>query len=94
MLPVTHGEAYTRLQIMLYSLLMIVTTVFPFMTGMSGMIYLIGVSVLNLRFMQWAVRVYNGRDKQAPQAMFWYSIKYIMWLFVVLLLDHYSVIFI
>jgi len=94
MLPVTHGEAYTRLQIMLYTLLMVITTLFPFMTGMSGMIYLIGVSVLNLRFMQWAVRVYQGRDKRAPLAMFWYSIKYIMWLFAVLLLDHYSVIFV
>jgi len=92
MLPVTHGESYTRLQILLYTLLMIITTVFPFMTGMSGIIYLIGATVLNLRFLYWALRVYKAEDKAAPLAMFWYSIKYIMWLFVVLLVDHYSVV--
>lgn len=90
MLPVTHGESYTRLQILLYSVLMVLTTLFPFMTGMSGLIYLLGVTVLNARFIQWAWRVFQGRDRQAPLAMFWFSIKYIMWLFAVLLLDHYG----
>lgn len=90
MLPVTHGESYTRLQILLYSVLMVLTTLFPFMTGMSGLIYLAGVIVLNIRFMQWAWRVYQGADSQAPLNMFWFSIKYIMWLFAVLLLDHYG----
>ncbi|MCV6611472.1 MAG: heme o synthase [Amphritea sp.] len=90
MLPVTHGESYTRLQILLYSVLMVLTTLFPFMTGMSGLIYLAGMTVLNIRFMQWAWRVYHGTDSQAPLAMFWFSIKYIMWLFAVLLLDHYG----
>lgn len=89
MLPVTHGLGYTRLQIMLYSLLMIATTLLPVMTGMSGLIYLIGISALNARFMQWAIRVYRGRDAQAPMAMFRYSINYIMGLFMVLLIDHY-----
>ncbi|BBB27629.1 heme o synthase [Amphritea japonica] len=89
MLPVTHGEAYTRLHIMLYSVLMVLTTLFPFMTGMSGVIYLMGVTLLNLRFIQWAVRVYRGSDRAAPIAMFWFSVKYIMWLFAVLLVDHY-----
>ncbi|MBQ0756761.1 MAG: heme o synthase [Amphritea sp.] len=89
MLPVTHGEEYTRLHILLYTVLMIITTLFPVMTGMSGVIYLIGVTVLNLRFIQWAVRVYRAKDAAAPMAMFWFSVKYIMWLFVVLLVDHY-----
>lgn len=89
MLPVTHGEEYTRLHILLYTILMIITTLFPVMTGMSGVIYLIGVTVLNLRFIQWAVRVYRANDVAAPMAMFWFSVKYIMWLFVVLLVDHY-----
>lgn len=89
MLPVTHGEEYTRLHILLYTVLMVITTLFPVMTGMSGVIYLIGVTVLNLRFIQWAVRVYRANDIAAPMAMFWFSVKYIMWLFVVLLVDHY-----
>jgi protoheme IX farnesyltransferase len=92
MLPVTHGLSYTRLQILLYSLLMIATTLLPVMTGMSGLIYLLGVSALNVRFMQWAIRVFRGRDDQAPMAMFRYSINYIMGLFVVLLVDHYLLI--
>ncbi|WP_290703235.1 heme o synthase [Amphritea sp.] len=89
MLPVTHGEEYTRLHILLYTVLMVITTLFPVMTGMSGVIYLIGVTVLNLRFIQWAVRVFRANDTAAPMAMFWFSVKYIMWLFVVLLVDHY-----
>ncbi|MDO6563863.1 heme o synthase [Amphritea sp. 1_MG-2023] len=91
MLPVTHGEQYTRLQILLYTVLMVLTTLFPFMTGMSGLVYLIGVTLLNLRFMQWAVRVFLAKEHAAPMAMFWYSVKYIMWLFVVLLVDHYII---
>lgn len=91
MLPVTHGEQYTRLQIVLYTVLMVLTTLFPYMTGMSGLIYLIGVTLLNLRFCQWAVRVYQAKDAAAPMAMFWFSVKYIMWLFVVLLVDHYVI---
>lgn len=93
MLPVTHGETYTRLQILLYTVLMIITTLFPYMTGMSGLIYLGGVTLLNLRFLQWALRVYRSEGGEAPLAMFWFSIKYIMWLFALLLVDHYSMLF-
>jgi len=89
MLPVTHGERFCRLQIMLYTLLMIATTALPFLTGMSGSIYLIGVSALNLRFLWWAWIVLKGDDRQQPMALFKYSIAYIMWLFAVLLVDHY-----
>ena len=90
MLPVTHGVRYTSLQILLYTILMIATTLLPVMTGMSGIIYLVGVSLLNIRFLQWALRLYRGRDSTAPMAMFRYSINYIMGLFVVLLVDHYG----
>ncbi|WP_421863473.1 heme o synthase [Motiliproteus sp.] len=89
MLPVTHGVDYTALQIVLYSLLMIATTMLPLMTGMCGLWYLVGVSVLNMRFLQWAWRVYQDPLGTAPMAMFYYSITYIMALFVVLLADHY-----
>ena len=93
MLPVTHGEAFTKLQIILYTLLMVATTAFPYLTKMSGELYLIGVVALNLRFMQWAWWVYNSDDKKVAMGMFKYSITYIMMLFVVLLIDHYYAFF-
>lgn len=92
MLPVTHGDGFTRLQILLYTLLMIATTVLPFLTGMSGGLYLIGISLLNLRFLHWAWRVMRAGDNRLiPMQMFRYSISYIMLLFVLLLADHYRV---
>lgn len=89
MLPVTHGEAFTRLQILLYTVLMIITTVLPYATGMSGLLYITGVMILNGRFLQHVLRLYRGQDPQAAIRTFWFSIRYIMWLFVVLLADHY-----
>ncbi|MBY4675494.1 heme o synthase [Marinobacterium arenosum] len=89
MLPVTHGERYTGLQILLYTLLMMVTTAFPYLTQLSGPVYLVGVAILNLRFLQLAWQLYQGGDKQVAMALFRYSISYIMWLFAILLLDHY-----
>ena len=89
MLPNTHGLAYTRLQIFLYTLIMIVVTLLPFVTGGSGLIYLIGVTVLNVRFLYWAARLMFIRDMADSMRMFKYSIYYIMALFVVLLVDHY-----
>jgi len=90
MLPVTHGEAYTRLQIFLYTLLMIATTAFPYLSGLSGGIYLIGVVLLNLKFLHGAWVVLRSTDKGAPMQLFRFSISYIMLLFAVLLVDHYS----
>ena len=88
MLPVTHGVEYTKVQILLYSLIMVSLTLFPFMTGMSGLIYLLGVSVINIRFMYWVWRLWNKPDG-VPMRLFRYSINYIMLLFLVLLVDHY-----
>ncbi|SBS36301.1 Protoheme IX farnesyltransferase [Marinomonas aquimarina] len=88
MLPVTHGVAFTRLQILLYTLLLILTTALPFVTGMSGIVYLLGVAALNLRMLMFALQLYN-EDESIPIKMFWYSIRYIMWLFALLLVDHY-----
>ncbi len=93
MLPITHGERYTKLHILLYSVILVLTTLLPFLTAMSGVVYLILVSVLNIRFLQWAVRVL--RDVPNSQmAMFRYSISYLMLLFAALLIDHYLYIFI
>ncbi|MFG1488986.1 heme o synthase [Oceanospirillum sp. HFRX-1_2] len=89
MLPVTHGDAFTKLQIILYTILMILTTILPYVTGMSGLLYIAGVMILNARFVQYVWKLYQGQDKQAAIRTFWFSIRYIMWLFVVLLADHY-----
>ncbi len=92
MLPVTHGERYTRLQIMLYSLIMCICTALPYLTGMSGLIYLVGISLLNMRFMYWAYRLMFYRVNGEPMKMFRHSINYIMAFFIVLLLDHYLIV--
>ncbi|WP_415890093.1 heme o synthase [Neptuniibacter sp. SY11_33] len=90
MLPVTHGVAYTRLQIMLYSLLMVATTLFPVMTGMSGAIYLVLVLTLNAKFL-YRVACLWTEPSLSPMLLFKYSINYIMLLFVALLVDHYMI---
>lgn len=92
MLPVTHGETYTRLQILLYSSLLVVCSVLPFVTGMSGVLYLAGIMLLNLRFMYWAWRLYRHRETDEPMKMFRHSINYIMIFFVVLLADHFLIV--
>ncbi|APE32329.1 protoheme IX farnesyltransferase [Halomonas aestuarii] len=90
MLPVTHGEAFTRLQVWLYGWLTVAVTLLPFTIGMSGALYLVGVMALNLRFMVWNWRVWRGNDPKAPLAAFWFSIRYILGVFGILLLDHYA----
>ncbi|WP_442915328.1 heme o synthase [Marinobacter sp. OP 3.4] len=89
MLPVTHGNRYTELHILLYTLMLLAATLLPFATGMSGWIYLAGATVLGLRFLQYAVRLLRGDDRRVALATFKYSITYLMALFVVLLVDHF-----
>jgi len=93
MLPITHGEGYTKLHIILYSVLLVLTTVLPFLTQMSGVVYLLLVSLLNIRFLHWALKVYKD-VKNSQMGMFKYSIKYLMLLFLALLADHYVSLFI
>ncbi len=89
MLPVTHGVEHTRLQILLYSVLLALVTLLPFITGMSGLIYLACVLVLDARFLYYAVRLKFRPRPQLPMQLFRYSISYLMWLFAALLIDHY-----
>ncbi len=89
MLPVTHGIEYTRLQILLYSVLLMVVTLLPFITGMSGLIYLAAALALGARFLYYAVRLQFAPRPQLPMRLFRYSISYLMWLFAALLIDHY-----
>lgn len=89
MLPVTHGNQFTELHILLYTLIMIAATLMPVATGMSGLIYLVGATVLGLRFLQYAVRLWRGDDRRVALATFKYSITYLMLLFGFLLVDHF-----
>jgi len=89
MLPVTHGERFTILHIMLYTLIMIAVSLLPFVMGMSGMLYLISAIALGLGFLYWAIVLVRGTNPQAPLKTFRYSITYLMVLFVAMLVDHY-----
>ena len=92
MLPVTHGEAFTRLHILLYTLIMVAVSLLPFAIGMSGWIYLAGSVALGAGFLYWAVVLLINRNPRAPIETFRYSIIYLGALFVVLLVDHYWVV--
>lgn len=89
MLPVTHGIAFTRLQILLYTIILIVVTILPFVTGMSGVFYLGGALALGFGFLYYAVAMYKTEDESLPIKTFGYSIFYLMALFSFLLIDHY-----
>jgi len=90
MLPVTHGEAYTRLSILLYTILLVLVTVLPYLIGMSGLIYLATALVLGGMFLYHAIQMMRYPD-DLDRAMqtFWFSINYLGLLFGALLLDHY-----
>lgn len=89
MLPVTHGIPYTRLQIVLYTILLILTTLLPYLTGMSGLIYLIAATALNARFLYFVIALNRGLRSDLPMRTFRFSITYLMLLFAALILDHY-----
>lgn len=89
MLPVTHGEAYTRLQILLYTILLVLCTILPYLIGMSGPLYLAGALALGGGFLYWAIVLMRNNNPRAPMETFRYSIVYLGALFLVLLLDHY-----
>ena len=89
MLPVTHGEQYTKLNILLYTFIMIVTTLLPFIFGMFSWLYLLGAVIFGAGFLYWAIVMMIGTDPEAGMSTFKYSIIYLMALFLVMLLDHY-----
>ena len=91
MLPVTHGDQYTRLHILLYTIIMFVVTLLPFATRMSGWLYLLGAVILGIGFLYWAIVLLRGNNPKAPMETFKYSIIYLMALFLVMLLDHWLV---
>ncbi len=94
MLPVTHGSKFTRLQILLYTILLAAVTVMPFATGMSGVFYLSGALALNAGFLYRAWRLYGHYSDALAKKTFGYSIQYLAILFTFLLVDHYRDFFI
>jgi protoheme IX farnesyltransferase len=89
MLPVTHGVAHARLQVLLYTVLLVVVTLMPFLTRMSGLIYLAAALVLNARFLYYALALKISAREELPMRVFRFSVTYLMWLFAALLVDHY-----
>jgi len=89
MLPVTHGLRFTRWHILFYTILLVLVTTLPYLTGMSGLLYLAGVTVLNMGFLWYAFRLLTNKDKRLPMQTFGYSVIYLMVLFVFLLSDHF-----
>lgn len=89
MLPVTHGIAYTKLNILLYTILLVVISILPVVVAMSGLIYLIGTLILDAIFLYWVIKLKYSENPKVAMQTFSYSIIYLMLLFVVLLVDHY-----
>ncbi len=90
MLPVTHGLEFTRVQILLYTVLLLLVTLLPYLTGMSGVIYLISAATLGALFLGYSVKIFLEPDNpKIAFKTFKYSVNYLMVLFVALLIDHY-----
>ncbi len=89
MLPVTHGNQFTRLNVLLYTIILLAASLLPFVHGMSGVIYLIGAVVLGGPFLYYAIRLYIDYSDALARTTFRYSIIYLSALFAVLLIDHY-----
>lgn len=89
MLPVTHGERFTTRAIILYTLLLLGTTLLPLALGQSGWFYLICALLLNMRLILLAMRLHRNYDDGLSRKLFTWSIWYLTWLFVALLVDHY-----
>jgi len=92
MLPVTHGAEFTRLHVLLYTMILVLVTLLPYLTGMSGLIYLAAAIGLNARFLWHSVALKVTRRDELPMRVFRFSISYLMWLFLALLVDHYLLI--
>jgi len=90
MLPVAYGVEFTRLHILLYTILLVIVTLLPYLTGMTGLIYLATAVALGAVFVRYAVALRRpGSSAELPMKVFRYSINYLMLLFAALLIDHY-----
>jgi protoheme IX farnesyltransferase len=89
MLPVTHGDRFTRLHVLLYTVILVAATMLPFATRMSGIIYLVSAAALGGLFLIYAVRICVSYSDALARQTFRYSILYLSLLFAALLVDHY-----
>ena len=89
MLPVTHGAAYTQLQVFLYTLVLFAATLLPFIAGMSGLIYLVSAAILGAGFTGYAWKLWRNYSDALARKTFRFSIWHLMLLFAALLIDHY-----
>ena len=89
MLPVTHGNRFTALHILLYTILMFLITLLPYITLLSGWIYAVAATLLGLRFLYWSIEILREKNPDAPMATFKFSITYLMVLFIAMLADHW-----
>jgi protoheme IX farnesyltransferase len=89
MLPVSHGDRFTRLHVLLYTMILAAICLLPFASGMSGTIYLISALALNGAFLAYAIRLYVNYSDRLARRTFRYSIVYLSSLFAALLIDHY-----
>ncbi len=89
MLPVTHGERFTLLNILLYTLILLAATILPYVYGMSGLFYLVCALILSGIFVMYAIRLYQDYSDQLARKTFKYSITYLALLFAAILIDHY-----
>jgi heme o synthase len=89
MLPVTHGDALTKLHTLLYTIIMLLVSILPYLTGMSGIVYLASALLLGAGFMYFSIKLLVTADPQVPMQTFRFSIFYLIALFIVLLIDHY-----
>ena len=92
MLPVTHGDQFTRRHILFYTVLLVLVTIVPYLTGMSGLIYLAAALLLGGMFLRYAIRMQTDLSRALPMKVFRFSISYLMLLFAALLADHYYII--
>jgi protoheme IX farnesyltransferase len=89
MLPVTYGIPFTRLHILLYTILLLLVTLLPYLTGMSGLIYLVAAAILGIAFIVYALKLHLRPTEALPMKTFGFSITYLAALFAALLIDHY-----
>jgi heme o synthase len=89
MLPVTHGVEFTRLHVLLYTIILALVTLLPWLTGMSGLLYLAVAVVLNALFLRQVILLKRSAERELPMRVFKFSVQYLMWLFLALLVDHY-----
>ncbi|MDA8589824.1 heme o synthase [Luminiphilus sp.] len=89
MLPVTHGNRFTALHILLYTILMFLITLLPFATFLSGWIYAASAVVLGAGFLYWSIEILREKNPKAPMETFKYSINYLLLLFIAMLADHW-----